>query len=98
MRRRDFLSNTTALGIALAVSPLGEACTLAKHSAGSMTNATAANDKTSDNRLIPPAKGKIPVAFALSQYATVIDFAGPWEVFQDVYMPTRGKEMDEQMP
>jgi len=28
----------------------------------------------------------------------VIDFAGPWEVFQDVHVSTRGKDMDEQMP
>ena len=31
-----------------------------------------------------PAKGKIPVAFVLTEGATMIDFAGPWEVFQDV--------------
>jgi transcriptional regulator GlxA family with amidase domain len=36
-------------------------------------------------RLGPPADGKpIPVAFLLDEGATVIDFAGPWEVFQDV--------------
>jgi transcriptional regulator GlxA family with amidase domain len=28
----------------------------------------------------------------------VIDFAGPWEVFQDVHVRDRGKDMDEQMP
>lgn len=98
MRRRDFLSNTAAVGIALAVAPLNEACTLAKTSSGSMKGATAANDRTSDNKLIPPGKGQIPVAFALSQGATMIDFAGPWEVFQDVWIPARGKEMEEQMP
>ena len=36
------------------------------------------------NKLTPPADGPIPVAFALSRGATMIDFAGPWEVFQDV--------------
>ena len=51
-----------------------------------------------NNKLNPPAKGKIPVAFALSEGATVIDFAGPWEVFQDVMIPSRGSNMDEQMP
>jgi transcriptional regulator GlxA family with amidase domain len=30
------------------------------------------------------ATGKIPVAFLLDSGATVIDFAGPWETFQDV--------------
>ena len=52
----------------------------------------------SGNKLTPPAKGKIPVAFALSEGATVIDFAGPWEVFQDVHVSERGSTMDEQMP
>jgi transcriptional regulator GlxA family with amidase domain len=50
------------------------------------------------NKLTPPAKGKIPVAFAISEGATVIDFAGPWEVFQDVMISSRGSNMDEQMP
>ena len=49
-------------------------------------------------KLTPPAKGKIPVAFTLSEGATVIDFAGPWEVFQDVMIPTRGSNHDDQMP
>ena len=53
---------------------------------------------TGVNKLTPPAKGKIPVAFAISEGATVIDFAGPWEVFQDVHISDRGKDMDEQMP
>jgi transcriptional regulator GlxA family with amidase domain len=48
--------------------------------------------------LRPPAKGKIPVAFLISEGATVIDFAGPWEVFQDVHVESRGASMDEMMP
>src|SRR6185369_1286319 len=52
----------------------------------------------SSNKLTPPAKGKIPVAFALSEGATVIDFAGPWEVFQDVMIRERGSDHDDQMP
>ncbi len=31
--------------------------------------------------LFPP--GKVPVAFVMDDAATMIDFAGPWEVFQD---------------
>ena len=53
---------------------------------------------SSSNKLTPPAKGKIPVAFAISEGATVIDFAGPWEVFQDVHIDERGSTMEEQMP
>src|SRR5690348_16200474 len=32
----------------------------------------------------PPRDRPLRVAFVISPYATVIDFAGPWEVFQDV--------------
>lgn len=42
------------------------------------------------NKLTPPADGTIPVAFAISRGATVIDFCGPWEVFQDVVRPGGG--------
>jgi putative intracellular protease/amidase len=47
-------------------------------------------------RLAASAKGRIPVAFLLTQHAVMIDFAGPWEVFQDVMVPSRGARMDDQ--
>ena len=37
--------------------------------------------------LKPPGNGQIPVAFLISDGAVVIDFCGPWEVFQDVTIP-----------
>ena len=43
--------------------------------------------------LKPPDKGQIPVAFLISDGAVIIDFCGPWEVFQDVMIPG-----SEQMP
>jgi transcriptional regulator GlxA family with amidase domain len=43
-----------------------------------------------------PEKGKIPVAFVISEDAVTIDFAGPWEVFKDVFVQERGKTMAEQ--
>lgn len=39
--------------------------------------------------LHPPVDGFIPVAFLLSDNAVVIDFAGPWEVFENVEVPGR---------
>jgi transcriptional regulator GlxA family with amidase domain len=45
-----------------------------------------------------PASGSIGVAFLVSDGATVIDFTGPWEVFQDTMIPSRGASHDEQMP
>jgi transcriptional regulator GlxA family with amidase domain len=44
--------------------------------------------------LTPPPAGPIPVAFLLSDGATMIDFTGPWEVFQDVMVPGRGELLD----
>ena len=58
----------------------------------------AAPARGSAEDLTPPGTGKIRVAFPVSEGATVIDFAGPWEVFQDVHLRGRGTNMDERMP
>lgn len=42
--------------------------------------------------LKPPAGGTINVAFVVSEGANMMDFAGPWEVFQDVMI---GSEHDD---
>jgi putative intracellular protease/amidase/YHS domain-containing protein len=47
----------------------------------------AARPTAPANPLRPPAEGPIPVAFLLSRNAVVIDFAGPWEVFDTVGIP-----------
>lgn len=39
--------------------------------------------------LKPPDKDPIPVAFLISDGAVVIDFCGPWEVFQDAFVPSK---------
>ena len=36
---------------------------------------------------LDPGSGPIPVAFVMDDNATMIDFAGPWEVFQDGGVP-----------
>lgn len=41
-------------------------------------------------KLTPPTTGTIPVAVLISEGVTVIDFAGPWEVFQDVSVGEQG--------
>src|SRR5262249_27073440 len=43
---------------------------------------------TETTSLKPPNKGQIPVAFLISDGAVVIDFCGPWEVFQDAMIPS----------
>ncbi len=78
MERRKFLTTTSAAGLVMASAGLTEMI------------ARPANDKTAapitikDSKLTVPETGEIPVAVAVSQGVTVIDFAGPWEVFQDV--------------
>jgi len=49
----------------------------------------AAAPTETKNSLKPPEKDPIPVAFLISDGAVVIDFCGPWEVFQDVNIPSR---------
>lgn len=87
MKRREFMSQTAGFGVAIAAT--------------SLPNPVLINPESIDassSKLTPPAKGKIPVAFAISEGATVIDFAGPWEVFQDVHVAERGSSHEEQMP
>src|SRR4029079_17229190 len=50
--------------------------------------------------LKPPVGRKINVAFVIGPQATIIDFTGPWEVFQDVMLTESGKpvlSMDQLM-
>src|SRR4026209_919784 len=95
MKRREFVTNTAAMGIIMASSSVPE---VLSQGAKAWGNSAGASREAGGNRLTPPAKGSIPVAFAISEGVTVIDFAGPWEVFQDVHVRDRGKDMDEQMP
>jgi transcriptional regulator GlxA family with amidase domain len=90
MKRREFMNQTASLGVVIAGASFPG--TFMRDSFAARSIAVA------NNELTPPAKGKIPVAFAISEGVTVIDFAGPWEVFQDVHVASRGKDMDEQMP
>ena len=48
------------------------------------------------DRLQPPEGRKIRVAVVLTEGAVVIDYAGPWEVFENVH--AGGGDMDQQMP
>jgi len=48
-------------------------------------------------RIEPPKEGRIRVAVAISQGATVIDFCGPWEVFHDVETPEHPRSPFELM-
>jgi transcriptional regulator GlxA family with amidase domain len=89
MKRRDLLKNAAAFGCmaAIPLPPFGH------FSSASETGKPAADASP----LKPPAEGSIPVAFVLSDGAVMIDFAGPWEVFQDAYIhgaTNQGMKMD----
>ena len=75
MRRREFLvAGSTAAALMMTTNMT--------------TISVTASEFSDDKRLTPPAEGQIPVAFTISRGATMIDFAGPWEVFQDVMIGT----------
>ena len=86
MRRRELLKKSAVLGFIAAVPRLlaGE---FVVGAAASNDQSRADQEKSADrpNPLVPPAKDAIPVAFVISEGAVVIDFCGPWEVFQDVH-------------
>lgn len=46
----------------------------------------------------PPKLTTVKVAFVVSEGAVMIDFAGPWEVFQDVMLDGYTGDMSESMP
>jgi transcriptional regulator GlxA family with amidase domain/YHS domain-containing protein len=77
--RRELLQASAALGC-LAATPFSLA-------ASEPGNTEPARSSAVANPLKPPARGSIPVAFLVSEGAVVIDFCGPWEVFQDVMVP-----------
>ena len=60
--------------------------------------AAASGSPETAARLVAPARGQILVAFVLTDGAVMIDFAGPWEVFEEVHIASRGPSMEEQMP
>ena len=87
---RGFLKTAAEFGLmaVIALSAFG------KLSASSgPVEATSASDGNKPaakaNPLKPPVQGSIPVAFLVSEGAVIIDFCGPWEVFQDVNVPSR---------
>jgi putative intracellular protease/amidase/YHS domain-containing protein len=73
MQRRELLQLTTSLSLA---------ALLGAPDASAALEAGKAAERIRPLR--PPADGQIPVAFLLSEEAVVIDFAGPWEVLDNV--------------
>jgi putative intracellular protease/amidase/YHS domain-containing protein len=90
MKRRDLLQGAAAFGL-LAAAPFSAAARLfaSPLQAAAPAGGKGVQPASRPNPLTPPAQGSIPVAFLLSAGAVVIDFCGPWEVFNDVSIPGR---------
>jgi len=64
------------------------ATTLVSWNTVNLNIAEASPSTPAGSKLTPPSDGKpMSVAFVLTDGATMIDFAGPWEVFQDAGGP-----------
>ena len=90
MNRKDLVNAAPSFGLiaALALFVTGQ---LSANAAPIETTGSSGDNKQAGkaNSLKPPAQGQIPVAFLISEGAVMIDFSGPWEVFQDVMIPGR---------
>ncbi len=83
MNRRRFLTATATLGSAMATLPATGAFSAPNESNTSEVKGLA----TEKSKLTPPAHGSIPVAILISENLNVIDFSGPWGVFESVSLP-----------
>jgi len=102
LTRRELLHRSAAFGC-LSAFPLalvgGKAFPVDYAPAFASPGQAAAKSAAVVNPLKPPAKGGIPAAFVISEGAVLIDFAGPWEVFENVMLPSAaGMSMEDQMP
>jgi putative intracellular protease/amidase/YHS domain-containing protein len=85
----EFVYRMARFGLLVALSLLALRALLATAApvkTDDSSNANAVAPETAS--LKPPEKGQIPVAFLISDGAVVIDFCGPWEVFQDAMIPS----------
>lgn len=83
MNRRQFLTATGTVGTALTTLPSTNSLLAATESASSEAKGLVIEK----SKLTPPAKGRIPVAILISEGLNVIDFSGPWGVFESVSLP-----------
>jgi putative intracellular protease/amidase/YHS domain-containing protein len=95
MNRIEFVYRLARFGFLLALGLLALTAVFAIAASGKTTDRSNPNEVRAETTtsLKPPDKGQISIAFLISDGAVVIDFCGPWEVFQDVMIPGR-----EEMP
>ena len=83
-RRQFFTLGAALIALVLGCAPASPDSQASPSSPA--TGAATADSRQADRLPVPPG-GRISVAFLLSPGATVIDFTGPWEVFQDAQGP-----------
>jgi putative intracellular protease/amidase/YHS domain-containing protein len=86
---RRLLNPTAELGLLVAITVAVSGQLLGSNPAKAPSGSEGNQAVVKTNPLKPPAQGSIAVAFLISEGAQMIDFAGPWEVFQDVMVPGR---------
>jgi putative intracellular protease/amidase/YHS domain-containing protein len=85
---RGLVKTAAELGLLAAITLAGLGQISASSSPAKAPSAPEDNQSSvKTTPLKPPSQGSIPVAFLISEGAQVIDFTGPWEVFQDVMVP-----------
>jgi hypothetical protein len=87
MKRRELLQRSAAFGFMAAIPFSIHGKKPEYTSMESSNDISQAQSTVVPNPLKPPTQGSIPVAFLVSEGAVIIDFCGPWEVFQDVSTP-----------
>jgi YHS domain-containing protein/putative intracellular protease/amidase len=88
-KRKEWFKGIVAFGFVAAILLLGKLFSANLGTVEVPNGADGNKPAPLSNPLTPPAHGSIPVAFLISDGAVMIDFAGPWEVFQDVSVPGR---------
>jgi putative intracellular protease/amidase/YHS domain-containing protein len=92
LTRRELLQASGAVGLAAAV-PLSLSAARLAGAEQPSSGDNSVKSAVTLSPLKPPASGPINVAFVISKGAVVIDFAGPWEVFENATIP--GRDMME---
>ena len=88
LSRREIIQMSAGLGLVATTLPSSALMALG---AGTGKSVQVSSSSSAVPDLHPPASGNIPMAFVISDGAVMIDFAGPWEVFQDVMNPQTNK-------
>ena len=78
MNRRNFFTKAAKIGSVAALLPTATTLGATEAPRGLIL---------SKSKLVPPAAGSIPVAILISAGLNVIDFSGPWGVFESVSVP-----------